>query len=509
MSEPTPRHPSYRQRLAPTPGRRYLKRVPALLLLTGITFLLTTCGRPPDVLSQVRQSGILRVATVNSATTYFVDRDGPKGFEYDLARRFADALGVRIQPVVVTDRQAIVRAVHRNRAQMGIGLSADRKVREQIRFTPAYLENDLVTVYHRRHARPRHMTDLSGHLVLPEVPALVAWIHRHYPDLQFTIDHNASPEELMERVAHGNIDATIANKKLVAMNQRYHTSLRMGFTLQGTHMKRTWVLARHPQGHSDNTLYPEALDYLQAGRTRRHIQILDNRYFGHARQLGFVGGAEFERQIKKRLGRWRAAFERAGHKYDVDWRLLAAIGYQESRWDERAVSPTYVHGLMMLTRDTAKHTGTRNRRDPHQSIDGGTRYLLELRTQLPESIKPPDRTWFALAAYNLGLGHVLDARHLLERAGRDPDIWLNLKEALGWLSQQKHARHTRHGYAPGTVAATYVSNIRAYYDILRWMTRHEDSDDAATGEHADPAAPHRCHRKHDRRPDIRIQSPVF
>ncbi len=492
----------------PNPGRHFV-RLLALITLIGVGVLLSTCVHRPDALTQVQRSGVLRVATINSATTYYLGPHGPKGFEYDLARGFAKSLGVKLKMVVVPDRAAIIQAVETGRAQIGAGLAISPARDARVRFTPPYLSSKLDAVYRQHENKPKKLADLSGHLVLPDDTALSDWLRQRRPDLHFTIDHTANTEELMARIAHGDIDATVANADIVAMNQRYYPKLRVGFTLQDIRQQMAWAFRATDRGRQPDGLYNKAIAYLQQAQSKGRIKILHDRYFGHAARLGFVGGAEFARQVKKRLGRWKSYFKAAGQQYGVDWRLLAAIGYQESRWNAKAASPTNVRGIMMLTRDTAQRMNIDNRSNPQQSIDGGTRYLLQLRKRLPKAVKPPDRTWFALAAYNLGLGHVLDARRLLKRAGRDPNVWVNLREALGWLTEKRYLAHTRYGYAQGKQAAAYVSNIRAYYDILTWMTsRKQHKKPAALDEQPSASGADENDDKNTP-PDISITSPAF
>lgn len=510
----TPYEPDAGPRRTDDPHRR--RRLPARLLalavLAGIGIMLTTCVYRPDGLTQIRRSGELRVATVNSATTYYLGPHGPKGFEYDLARGFAKSLGVKLRMVVVPDHAAILQAIEHGRAQMGVGLAIGPTAAHRVRFTPPYLSNRLDAVYRQHDDKPGDLAALSGHLVLPDDTALADWLRDRHPDLKFTTDHRANTEELMARIAHGDIDATVANADLVAMNQRYYPRLRVGFTLKGVRQRMAWAFAARPHSRTrDDALYNKAIAYLTRQKSDGHIHILHNRYFGHAARLGFVGGAEFARQVKNRLDRWKPYFKASARKYGVDWRLLAAVGYQESRWNAGAASPTHVRGIMMLTRDTAQRMDVGDRSDPQQSIDGGTRYLLQLRKRLPEAVKAPDRTWFALAAYNLGLGHVLDARHLLKIAGRDPNAWVNLREALGWLSEKRYLGDTRYGYAQGKQAAAYVSDIRAYYDILTWMTSSRnrrkppalEEKPSASGADNDAGTDNRTP------PDITITSPAF
>ena len=153
----------------------------------------------------------------------------------------------------------------------------------------------------------------------------------------------------------------------------------------------------------------------------------------------------------------------------MDWRFLAAVSYQESLWNSKAVSPTGVKGLMMLTNNTALQLKIKNRRDPVKSVHGGTKYYLSMHKKIPARIGEPDRTWFALAAYNVGFGHLEDARILAQRAGLNPDLWSDVKKYLPLLSKKKWYEQTKHGYARGREPVTYVQNIRNYYDVLVWL----------------------------------------
>jgi membrane-bound lytic murein transglycosylase F len=172
-------------------------------------------------------------------------------------------------------------------------------------------------------------------------------------------------------------------------------------------------------------------------------------------------------------------FRKYAKKYDLDWRMLVAIGYQESLLNPDAVSPTGVRGLMMLTRKTAKEMGIKNRLDPENSIKGGAKYFDITRKSIPDEVKEPDRTWFALAAYNVGFYHLEDARIITEKRGLDPNKWLDVKTSLPLLAQRKWYKDTKYGYARGWEPVRYVENIRSYYDILR---RDDEAVDPALPE---------------------------
>ncbi|MES9844484.1 MAG: transglycosylase SLT domain-containing protein, partial [Candidatus Sedimenticola sp. 6PFRAG5] len=203
------------------------------------------------------------------------------------------------------------------------------------------------------------------------------------------------------------------------------------------------------------------------------LKQLIERYYGHVKRLGFVDKTTFTRHIAKRLPEFTPMFKAAAEKADLDWQLLAAIGYQESHWNPKAVSPTGVKGIMMLTTGTARQLGIEDREDPAQSIMGGARYLRLVEKKLPKRIENPDRLWFALAGYNVGYGHLEDARILTQRGNGNPDKWADVKQYLPLLSQEKHFKTVKHGYARGREPVTYVDNIRNYYELLLWHNENQ------------------------------------
>ncbi|MES1947843.1 membrane-bound lytic transglycosylase F [Salinisphaera sp. C84B14] len=490
-------------------GLRELLRILQLTTIAALTLALSTCIERPGLLEQIDTLGTLRVATVNSATTYYLDADGPTGFEYDLIREFAQSLGLRFDMVVMPDQQAVIDAVASGHAHIGVGVAVSEPRRQRVRFTPPYDDSALEAVYRVYKHKPKTLADLSGDLVLPAHTAFADWLRSNRPEIVFRVDDQANTEELMDRVAAGDLVATVASADIVDMNQRYYPNLRVAFTLDDVRQHTAWAVAGRGDMNGDDTLYNEAIAFLEQAKENGRLHILRDRYFGHVKRLGFVGGHEFARQVDNRLHLWENYFKRAGNEYGLDWRLLAAIGYQESHWDKNAVSPTTVRGIMMLTQAAASDMDVTNRRDPAQSIDGGARYFVRMLERMPDEIQQPDRTWFALAAYNIGYGHVMDARRLLEDRGRDPNLWVNLRDALPWLTQERYISDTRYGYARGHEAATYVGNIRAYFDILSWMTNNRTTQEPpALDEGQSPTAPE-SENGTENKTTISIDSPAF
>ena len=182
----------------------------------------------------------------------------------------------------------------------------------------------------------------------------------------------------------------------------------------------------------------------------------------------------FLNHITTRLPYYREEFQRAEKKTGIPWVLLASMSYQESKWNRHAISPTGVRGLMMLTRSTAADLGIQNRLDPKKSIDGGARYLAHLHQRIPKDIRQSDRLFVALAAYNVGLGHIRDARILAKRLGRNQQQWEGLREVLPLLAKKKYYQDLPHRYARGWEPVQYVKRIREYRKILDQVVKQGD-----------------------------------
>jgi membrane-bound lytic murein transglycosylase F len=248
------------------------------------------------------------------------------------------------------------------------------------------------------------------------------------------------------------------------VNRRFFPELRVAFDLTAPE-SLAWAFPIS----EDSSLYDAAVEFFAELEQDGDLEQLLERYYGHVREFDYVDTRVYIRHIENRLPRYRSAFERAARQHEIDWRLLAAVGYQESHWNPKATSPTGVRGIMMLTRRTATHMSVANRLDPAESIGGAARYFRWVRSRIPLEVDEPDRTWLALAAYNVGTGHLEDARRLTDERGGDPDRWIDVRETLPLLSQTPWYTRTRYGYARGREPVRYVEAVRRYYDLLAWI----------------------------------------
>ena len=444
-----------------------------LLLYSLVALLIGTCSGPPPLLQQVRDLGELRVVTRNTPTSYYVGPDGPAGPEYDLVRGLADELGVELVIDIVDNVSEIVPYLAAGKAHIGAaGLSITESRREYLNFGHPYNSVDMHLIYRLGTGKPRSIEEAVGRSI--EVVAgsshsdMMASLSEIYPGLDWSENANVEVADLLEKVAAGELDFTIADSTEFNIQRHFYPDLRVALDLQ-VEDPTAWAFRKS----DDMSLLGRADEYLiERGRAGFLAQIHD-RYFGHTEKFDYVGTRSFVRHFGSRLPRYRQLFEDSGALNGVDWRLLAAIGYQESHWRSHAVSPTGVRGIMMLTQATADYLQIEDRMDPRSSIFGGARYFARQMERIPDTVGEPDRTWMALAAYNVGFNHLKDVRQIVEWQVGDPDTWIDLSEALPLLAKQRWYSRVAYGYARGWEPVLYVNNIRNYYNIIRWLTANE------------------------------------
>lgn len=450
-----------------------------LLLIAVLTLLMGTCSAPPSLLEAILETGELRVVTRNTPASYFDGPNGPAGPEYDLVSEFADELGVTLKLQTVDSVSEILPLVANGEVHMAAaGLSMTESRREFLSFGHPYDSVDMHLIYRLGTGKPRSVDDVVGRSV--EVVAqsshsdMMASLSEHYPDLQWSENADVEVVDLLEKVAHGELDFTIADSTEFNIQRHFYPDLRVALDLQ-IDDPIAWAFKRE----SGDSLLERADRYIINADRDGFLAQVHDRYFGHTAKFDYVGTRSFIRHFESRLPRYRETFENAAEAYSLDWRLVAAIGYQESHWRSHAVSPTGVKGIMMLTKATAEYLDIEDRMDPTSSITGGARFFARQSERLPDSVLEPDRTWMALAAYNVGFNHIKDARQIVEWQGGDPDKWVDLSETLPLLAQRKWYSRVPYGYARGWEPVLYVNNIRRYYNIIRWLTSNEAGEEEA------------------------------
>ncbi len=450
------------------------KTVFSILLFGAATvaLVLNACAPQKNLLEQVKDRGELRVLTRNAATTYYIGPHGPTGPEYDLVRAFAEHLGVKVKLIVEDNLQEILRKIAKGDAHVAAaGLTVTEERQKSIRFTPPYQAITQQVVYRLGNKKPRSITELDDGFL--EVLAnsshaeRLTELKKEYPTLTWAETDDMGSSELITLVVEQVIDYTVADSNDVALMRRYHPEVRVAFNIS-EQQQLAWAMPNS----EDDSLYQAAVAFFNSIKESGELKTILARHYGYIRNYDYAGTPTYLRHIQRRLPAYQEQFQAAAKTNKLDWRLLAAVAYQESHWNPLAVSPTGVRGIMMLTKPTAELLGIEERTDPIESIEGGARYLRTLFDKFAD-LPEPNRTWMALAAYNVGYGHVKDAQWLTEQSGGDPSQWTDVKQRLPLLRQRKWYSQTKYGYARGDEPVRYVENIRSYYDILRWRIDRE------------------------------------
>ncbi|ODS24692.1 lytic transglycosylase F [Candidatus Endobugula sertula] len=456
----------------PTPNTEKHYTASAQTRLVGTVFLclmpfMFSSSTPPSLLEKIQQDGLLQVVSFNGPSTYYEDRFGHTGFEYELARAFADTLGVELTIKDERGLQNILESISEAKGHFAAaGLSIADERQQSIRFSIPYSNTTQQVIYRRGNPKPKTIDDLLGKNIIVISQSshanTLTKLKKHYPELSWEEKDNIEMTDLLSMVHNGNADIALVDSTVYITNQTIYPKARKAFNIAEPE-SIAWAFPKR----IDNSLFNAANAFLRSYINNGKLTELKKKYF-HKPPINESSALILVQRIKERLPQWIGYFRQIALKYDMDWLFLAAISYQESLWNKDAKSYTGVRGLMMLTHKTARELSIKDRTDPEQSIDGGARYFLHIHKRISQNIKEPNRTWMALAAYNVGLGHLEDARVLTKNHGGNPNIWEDVKKNLPLLANKKYYRTTKHGYARGWEPVRYVANIRNYHNILIW-----------------------------------------
>ncbi|QIW15592.1 lytic transglycosylase F [Pasteurellaceae bacterium RH1A] len=445
----------------------------AIRLILGIALLLWAWDmvypwqkimqREDNQYSRVLQEKQLTVGMINHPLSYFVGREGNAGIEYELASAFADYLGVSLAVKTYDHSEQLFDALRNNDIDLAAaGLVYQPQHSQEFQLGASYYSSQLQVVYQKGTQRPYQVSELMDELLVPTganiVPLLEA-LQKTQPNLKWQTSDKFTQEELLIQVAEGKIPYTAALSVDVRAAQHINPNLAVAFDLTDK-LPVLWYLPNS----SYSELQAALLGFMDEAQKSSLIARIEEKYFNHLDNFNYVDIQSFHRAIENTLPKYQPLFEK--YKGSLDWQTLAAIAYQESHWNPNAVSPTGVRGMMMLTRDTAERMNVTNRTDPEQSVKAGSDYLHLLISQLPTTIADEDKIWFALAAYNMGMGHLIDIRRLTKDLGGNPDDWLEVKKNLPLLAEKRYYQRLKYGYARGFEAFQYVENIRRYLNSL-------------------------------------------
>lgn len=439
------------------------------IVLGLLILLLAACDnplvtRPLPFPTPARHN--LVVLTRAGPLTYAADDTGhASGLEHDLAATFARELGVAVQYIVVPPEEMEARLARGGYHIAAAWLSPRDEPR--IEATPAIFQTRDILAQHEASLPLSELAQLSGKTVHvmagSRQAATMKRLAGEIADLTVIEVGQGHILDLLERLGNGNgnVAYVAMDANLEDIANQFVPMLRTSLPLSGE-QPIVWLLGAKPNAE----LAARASAFVERVQHDGTLRQLEDRYFGHVRRLKQADVIRFLGQIESTLPKLLKLFHTAESITGIDWRLIAAVAYHESHWDPNATSPTNVRGIMMLTEETADRLKVGNRLDARESIMAGARYINILKDMQAADVKEPDRTWLALAAYNIGPGHFSAARTIARQLKADPRNWYEMKRILPLLAQPKYYERLKSGRGRGNEAVLLVENIRSYYDIL-------------------------------------------
>ena len=396
-------------------------------------------------------------------------------FESDFVTLLAKHLNVKPRLLRQTS-DAAVSSLREGRAHLAVGFRSYSN--PALRFSTSYQVLDERVVCAGDSAKHLYDLDTRQLAVAADSPQEVALqeARNEHDDLEWASRKEMSPEQLLQEVAENKLECTVANEEQIASLRNFYPELNEGMSLRNP-SPMAWAIA----ADGDPALLGEVNKFIAQIKQDGTLRHLLDRHYAYNERLSTVDTATFISHTRTLLPRYRLWFTDAADLTGLDWRLLAALAYRESRWNPNATSFTNVRGMMMLTEETADRMGVENRLDARASIMAGARYLQLLKEQLPLRISEQDRLWLALAAYNQGMGHLEDARVLAAQSGLNPDVWADVKRMMPLLSRPAYYSKLKYGQARGGEAVIHVETVRLYHDMLKRLDAQNELLDTPLG----------------------------
>ena len=442
-----------------------------LLILTAVFLVFTylihknEIGSDLTTFENVKRTGVLRLITADSINTYYMYNNKPTGFEYDLAVAFADYLNVDLDIVTPGWNNMFPYLAQGKGDFIAAGLAITGEWLERVNFSIPYQTIQQHIVHHKLVFGPKNIEDLTYRTIHisrgTAYQSRLEKIKASGIEFNYILHGNLPTEELIRMVHDREIRFTVAVNNIAYLNQRYYPDIRIGIPI---HKKQSLAWAVNKQ---DSKMLEQINKFFLYAMETGLLQRISNKYYAHIEDTDPFDLKRFHQRLTTRLPKYRQTIMDESEKYGFDWKLVAAVVYQESHFDPNAKSFTNVRGLMQVTTATAREMGITDRLDPTQSIRAGIKYLDKMVGKFDYIEDEYERLLFGLASYNVGYGHVLDAIALAESKALDGTKWQNLKTTLPLLSKSKYHKTTKYGYARGWEPVQYVKRILTYYDILK------------------------------------------
>ena len=447
---------------SPKPHLSPKKMWSTIIFVISASFCLSCVN--DNALIEIKKSGQITVITRNNAHCYYTYRENTMGFEYDLAKAFSDYLGVKLK-VVLPPWDDLIDTLNQGKGDFIAASLTIMPSRENlVDFSEEYLQIQQMAVLHVDNCEIKELNDLANQTIHvrrgTSYEERLNELKKEGLNLDIKTYEDLPTEELIRMVAEKEIGVTIADTNIALLNRRYYPTIKIGFPIEDP-QSLGWAVRK-----GEEELLNEINKFIKKIKKDGTFNRIYQKYYANVEIFDYVDLVKYHQRIETRLPAYQEIIKKEADQHGFDWRLVAAMIYQESHFNPKAKSYTGVGGLMQLTQVTAADMGVKNRFDPIQSIKGGIKYLKKIYDRYDEA-KKSDRILLALAAYNVGYGHVRDAQKLAQQRGLNPNSWSSLEESLPLLRYSKYYKKTEYGYCRGTEPVRYVNSILTYYDILK------------------------------------------
>ena len=424
------------------------------------------CSKESSKLKQIKSNGILRIALVADPPHYFPSKVKKRGYDFELVSHYATSIDVELEIIKTNTSDEIIFLLNQGKVDIGILGSSPEFDQKNIKNVVTYNNSKWYVIGNRANRQlPKSIDSIEPNTMIvangSNASFILHSIKEDYPSLLWDELKNTNVRSILERINENHSKISIISEDIYVYYQYLFPETKKIFVLPIKYPSR-WLVKNNNNLsflYSINSFFNK---YKQNGK----LEKIGKTYYEHLNAFDYVDIRYYLKRIDKKLPKYKKYFVEAAKNSALDARIIAAVSYQESHWNRKARSPTGVRGMMMLTLDTAKRVGVKNRLNAKQSIFGGAKYLKILYESLSNTIKEPDRLWFALAAYNIGLGHVEDARTITKSQGDNPNSWIDVEKHIPKLSQKKWYKKTKYGFARGHESIEFVKRVRRYYDIL-------------------------------------------
>ncbi len=440
-----------------------------VLVFITVLFLQSRLTTNPIPWQKIKETGVLTYGTRTSLLSYYINDGKPLGVEYHLLAAFCQSQNIDLNVVTFDNNSDLFSALMNQNIDIAGGhLSITTSRKKNHLFTIPFMQSEIQLITHFNLRNIQDMNELQqamGIITYPSSNEEFIKSQKQWQLDNLSFSGDLSLFDLIKMISLQEIDYTLADSNLVEIYKHFLPGIYQPLNL--TDAKDIAFML-----HTESTTLKTHLDsFLKQPLREQLVKKAQQEVIALLPKIDTSNTVTFLDFLYKRWPKIVNLVQKVAKETNMDYLLLGAISYQESHWNPDAVSPTGVKGLMMLTQHTANEVGITNRTDPEQSLRGGAVYYKKMYRKIPSRIQEPDRTHFALAAYNIGYGHLEDARILTQKNGKNPDSWNDVATFLPQMNSHAIAKNLKHGPTDGKTAITYVNNIMTYHQLLKWKSQ--------------------------------------